>query len=136
VGETFARLNPMRTPIVVAAMFLLTAVVVQTAVRVEVLNYQAGSYLPRTDRDADGSFADGQWRLSTENTPRDQLRGLVSTWGLLQYVLAPLLLIIAVVVFLKSRRSWLTIAATLSVVVAGIAISLALYREYYPSLTW
>ena len=117
-------------------MFLLTAFVVQTAVRVEVLNYQAGNYLPRADRNADGTFADGKWRLSTENTPRDQLRGLVGTWGLLQYVLAPLLLMIAVIIFLKSRRSWLTMAATLGVVVASLAISLAFYREYFPSLGW
>ena len=126
----------MRTLIPVAVMFLLTAVVVQTAVRVEVLNYRADNYLPRRDRNADGTFADGTWRRSMENNPRDLLRDLVSTWGLLQYVLAPLLLIVAVVVFLKSKRSWVTAAATFSVVVASVAISLALYRAYYPSLAW
>jgi hypothetical protein len=117
-------------------MFLLAAFVVQTVVRVEILNYEAGKYLPRTDRNAEGTFADGKWRSSMENSPRDQLRSLVRTWGLMQFLLAPLLLIIAVVVFFKSRRSWVKIAATFSVIVAGVAITLALYREYYRSLGW
>jgi hypothetical protein len=117
-------------------MFLLTTFIVQTAVRIEVLNFQAGSYLPRKDRNTDGTLADGKWRLSLENGPRDRLRALVETFGLLQYLLAPLLLIFAISVLLKSRRSWVKIGATLSLVVSTIAMSLTLYREYYQSLGW
>ena len=124
----------MRTLVLVFAMFLLTAFVVQTAVRIEVLNFQAGSYLPRKDRNPDGTLADGKWRVSLENGPRDRLRALVETFGLLQYFLAPLLLIFAIFVLLKSRRSWVKIGATLSLVVSTIAMSLTLYREYYQSL--
>jgi len=126
----------MRTLVLVFAMFLLTAFVVQTAVRIEVLNFQAGSYLPRKDRNPDGTLADGKWRVSLENGPRDRLRALVETFGLLQYLLAPLLLIFAIFVLLKSRRSWVKIGATLSLVVSTIAMSLTLYREYYQSLGW
>jgi len=124
----------MRTLVLVFAMFLLTAFVVQTAVRIEVLNFQAGSYLPRKDRNPDGTLADGKWRVSLENGPRDRLRALVETFGLLQYLLAPLLLIFAIFVLLKSRRSWVKIGATLSLVVSTIAMSFTLYREYYQSL--
>jgi hypothetical protein len=127
----------MRTFIPVVLLFILTTVVFQTAVRIEVLNFHAGSYLPRKDRNPDGTFGDGKWRLSSvENGPRDQLRGLVETFGLLQYLLAPLLLIFAIIVFLKSSRSSLKVGATLSLVVSIISISLMLYRQYYQSLGW
>ncbi len=117
-------------------MFLLTAFVVQTAVRIEVLNFRAGSYLPRKDRNPDGTLADGKWRISSENSPRDQLRALVQTLGLLQYLLAPLLLILAIPVLWKSRKAWVRLGAALSLIASTIAISLMLYREYYQSLGW
>ena len=117
-------------------MFLLTAFVVQTAVRIEVLNFRAGNYLPRKDRNPDGSLADGKWRLSLENSPRNQLRAVVATLGLLQYLLAPLLLMFAIIVLLKSSRSWVKIGATLTLVASTIAISLMMYRGYYQSLGW
>jgi hypothetical protein len=115
-------------------MILLTAFVLQSAARIEVLNMRAGNYLPRSDRNSADSLADGKWRMSQENTSRDQLRGLVKTLGLLQYVLAPLLLILAIAVFLKSRGSRAKVGAAFSVFVATIAISLMLYREYFQSL--
>jgi hypothetical protein len=117
-------------------MLLLMALVMQTALRVEVLNVQAGNYLPRKDRNPDGTLADGKWRVSLENSPRDQLRDLVATFGMLQYLLAPLLLIFAFVVFFRSSRSWVEVFATLSLVVSTLAISLMVYREYYQSLGW
>jgi hypothetical protein len=115
-------------------MVLLAGTVLQTAARIEVMNIRAGNYLPRSDRNPDGSFSDGKWRISPDNTPRDQLRGLVETFGLAQYVLAPLLLLFAIAVYLKSRRWWAKAAAVFSLSVAGIAISLMFYREYYQSL--
>jgi hypothetical protein len=126
----------MRTLIPAVVMFLLTAFVLQTAVRIEVLNFQDASYLPRKDRNPDGTLAYGKWRVSLENSPRDQLRALVETLGLLQYLLAPLLLIFAIIVLLKLTRSWVQIGATLSLVASMIAMSLMLYREYYQSLGW
>jgi hypothetical protein len=117
-------------------MFLLTALVVQTAVRVEVLNFQADNYLPRSDRNPDGTLADGKWRVSGENSPRDQLRALVETFGLLQYLLSPLLLILAILVLLQSRRSWVKAGATISLVLSSIAMTLMFYREYFQSLGW
>jgi hypothetical protein len=124
----------MKKRVLIFVMILLTAFVLQSAARIEVLNMRAGNYLPRRDRNPDDSFADGKWRISQENTQRDQLRGLVQTLGLLQYVLAPLLLILAIAVFLKSRESRTKVAAAFSVFVATIAISLTLYREYFQSL--
>ena len=126
----------MRSQILLILMIVLAAVVIQTAVRIEVLNIQAGNYLPRKDRNPDGTFTDGKWRASLENTLKDQLRSFVQTWGLRQYLLAPLLLILSVLVSVTSRRLWPKVAGALSVLVAVIAISLLLYREYYQSLGW
>lgn len=125
----------MKKRVLIIVMILLTAFVLQSAARIEILNMRAGNYLPRSDRNPVDSLADGKWRISQENTSRDQLRGLVQTLGLLQYVLAPLLLILAIAVFLKSRGSRAKVAAAFSVFVATIAISLMLYREYFQSLS-
>jgi hypothetical protein len=127
-------LNSMWSRVAVLVMILLAAFVIQTAARIEVLNSQAGNYLPRQDRNPDGTFADGKWRASLENTPRDQLRGVVQTLGLLQYLLAPLLLILAVAVSLRSRELRTKRAGAVCAVVALIAVSLMLYRGYYQSL--
>ena len=126
----------MKRRVLIILMTLLTAFVVHSAARIEVLNFQAGSYLPRRDRDLDGNLTDGKWRISPENSPRDQLREAVQTFGLMQYVLAPVLLIFSLAVFFKTRRSRASVAATVSVFVAAIAISLMLYRGYYESLGW
>ena len=123
----------MRNRILIVSTLLLTAVVLQTAVRIEVLNVRAGNYLPRSDRNADGTFADGKWRISPDNTPRDQLRALVQTYGLLQYLFAPLLVILSIVGFRYSKGSLLKVIATLAMAVAVIAILLAFYRGYYSS---
>lgn len=117
-------------------MVLLTTFVLQSAARIEVLNMRAGNYLPRRDRDPDGALTDGKWRLSPENTARDRLRASVETFGLLQYILAPLLLIFSLAVFFKTRGSWASVAATFSMFAAAVAISLMLYREYFQSLGW
>jgi hypothetical protein len=126
----------MKSRIPLIVMILLAAFVLQTTARIEVLNSRADNYLPRTDRNPDGTFADGKWRVSQENTPRDQLHSLVQTFGLLQYVLAPFLLILAMTVFLKSKGSRVKAAAALSILGAAIAISLVLYRGYYQGLGW
>jgi hypothetical protein len=123
-------------PVLIILLMLLTAIVVHSTARIEVLNIRAGNYLPRHDRNPDGTFIDGKWRSSQENTARDQLRDAVQIFGLVQYVLAPLLLILSLIAFFKTRRSWGSVAATLSVFAAAVAISLMLYRDYYGSLGW
>jgi hypothetical protein len=129
-------LNHMRSRIPVLVMILLTAFVIQTVARIEVLNTRAGNYLPRNDLNPDATLADGKWRVSEGITPRNQLRSVVQTFGLLQYVLAPLLFMLAVAVSLKSRKSWMKVAGSVSVFVSVIAVWLMLYREYYQSLGW
>ena len=124
----------MKNQIPIFIMVLLAAFVLYTAVRIEVLNAKAGYYLPRKDRQPDGTFADGKWRVSFENTPRDQLRSVVQTTGAMQYVMAPLLFAVAALVALKSRIKWAKVAGATGVLVAIIAVWLMLYREYWSSL--
>ena len=126
----------MKSLIPLTAMILLAVFVLHTTTRIEVLNIRSGNYLPRKDRNPDGTFTDGKWRASQENSPREQLRNFVQTAGLLQYLLAPLLLILSIVVALKSMRPWARATGVVSGAVAVIAITLMLYREYYQSLGW
>ncbi len=126
----------MSRPLLIILLMLLTAFVLHSAARIEVLNVRAGNYLPRRDRGPDGSLTDGKWRSSPENTARDQLRAAVQTFGLMQYVLAPLLLIFSLVVFFKTKKSWASVMATFSVFAAAVALSLMLYRDYFGSLGW
>ena len=70
-------------------MIILTIWVAHTALRIEILNARSGYYLPRKD-----GGADGKWRQSALNTPRDRLRDWVGGPGLLQYVLTPVLLVL------------------------------------------
>jgi hypothetical protein len=99
--------------------------------RIEQLNVQAGLYLPRRDGGADGA-----WRVSRQNTPRDQLRGLVIGAGLLQYLFAPAVLGLAALHILRrdsAQRRW---AAAFAGLVSLTALVLAFYRGYYSSLGW
>ena len=123
-----------RLPIIL--MFLLTAFEVQTAVRIEILNVQVGGYLPRTIQNSNETPQDGKWRASLENSPRDQFRSVVATYGLLQYLLVPLLMMLAILVLWRSQKKWIKIGAMLSVSAPTIAMSLMFYREYYQSLGW
>ena len=124
----------MKDLILIFIMLLLGAFALTTAVRIEILNAQAGSYLPRQDRQPDGTFADGQWRVSLENTPRDQLRRVVQTYGMMQYVMAPLLFAVAALVARKSKIIWARVLGATGVLVAVIALWLMFYREYWSSL--
>ena len=126
----------MTRPVLIILLMVLTAFVLHSAARIEALNMQAGNYLPRRDRNPDGTLTDGKWRTSQENTARDQLRDAVQTLGLMQYALAPLLLIFSLCAFFKTRKSWIRMATTFSVFAAAVAISLMLYRDYYGSLGW
>ena len=98
-----------------------------SAVRIERLNAEAGSYLPRHDDD-------GKWRGSSDDTPRDQLRELIGGIGLLQYLFAPLL--VGLSVFHLARRESATrrVIAMCGGAVGLAALALAFYRGYFSSL--
>jgi len=101
--------------------------VASVAVRIETQNAAAGYYLPRRDEP-------GKWRTSHENAPRNQLRKLVSTVGLWQYVFAPLLLALAGIHMARRHTSWQRWLGVGSGIAALGALSLALYRGYFSSL--
>lgn len=65
------------------------------------------------------------------------LLGVVSTWGLAQYLLAPATLILAVPALLDPRiqRRMRLLAATCACVATAAGV-LMFYRAYYPSLGW
>ena len=116
----FRRLTPAFT---VGLALWVTAV----AGRIETQNAAAEYYLPRRDEP-------GKWRTSRENTPRNQLRKLVSTVGLWQYLFAPLLLALAGIHMARRHTAWQWWLGLGSGVVGLGALSLALYRGYFSSL--
>jgi hypothetical protein len=122
----------MRLPerIALAVLLGLGVWVLTTAVRIEVLNAEAGYYLPR------GNDGDGKWRISLDNTPRDQLRGMIQTIGLLQYLLAPVLIGLSITSFFIYRCARARFVAASAGVCACIGLGFALYRAYFESLGW
>ena len=72
--------------------------------------------------------------MSHEDLPRDQLRTLVSTVGLCQYLLAPLLLALAAVHITRRNTPWQRWLGIGSAAVGLAALSLALHRGYFSSL--
>jgi hypothetical protein len=96
---------------------------------IEFQNARADFYLPRRD------LHDGKWRISIEGAdPRDRLRGLVSGVGLLQYLLAPLCIILGIVHSLREREAWRRRVAFVCWVVGSVAFVLAAYRGYLSSI--
>lgn len=112
-----------------AVMCVLSLWVLASAVRIELLNIAAGYYLPRRDDE-------GKWRVSREQTPRDQLRGLVTRVGLPQYFLAPALISLATFCFVMATSRGPRLLAGASIVIGLVSWLLALYREYFSSLGW
>ena len=116
--------------VTLALIFGLSLWVITTAFRIEVLNAEAGYYLPRRDR------SDSKSRIFPNDTAQDPLRDIVQTVGLLQYLLAPALIVSALVSFFN----FTCIRARLVAGVAGafgcIALGLALYRGYLSSVGW
>jgi hypothetical protein len=115
------------------AMIALTFWLAIVAASIKAQNAATGYYLPRR-----GSGADREWRTSMRgDEPRDRLYKLVAPAGLLQYVLAPLVVGLAIFHFATSsghpgRRGISCVAGA----VAVVALGLALYRGYYWSLGW
>ena len=120
----------MRLPerIALALLFGLGVWVLTTAVRIEVLNAEAGYYLPR------GNDGDGKWRISMDNSPRDQLRGMIQSIGLWQYALAPVLIGFSVASFCIYRCARARFVAGFAGVCGCVGLGLAVYRAYFPSL--
>jgi hypothetical protein len=110
-----------------AVMVGIALWVTAIAIRIETQNAAAGHYLPRRDEP-------GKWRMSRENTQRDQLRTLASTVGLCQYLLAPLLLALAAVHVTRRNRSWQRWLGIGSAAIGLVALGLALPRGYFSSL--
>ena len=124
----------MRKQILISIVLLLAAVVLYTSLRIEYLNVRAGSYLPRKNGDADSSLSDGKWRISSEDTGRDQLRKVVATFGLMQYLLAPLLLALSILVVVRTKSRRAQLAGSFCCMIALLALTLMYYRGYYSSL--
>lgn len=112
------------------------------AVRIEIQNAKADYYLPRH-----GPEADAAWRISSQKIFQDngmklprayeenfKLYNLVSNWGLLQYLLAVPLILLALVNVVKRgtgrRLQWL---AALCGAIGLVALGLAVYRGYFTS---
>lgn len=74
-------------------------------------------------------------RIREEELNAD-LRGMVSGWGLLQYLLAPLLLILSVWMMINTERWPVRIAGAVFIAVDAVAIGFALSRSYFTSLGW
>jgi hypothetical protein len=113
--------------IIVALMVGGALWVTVVAIRIETQNAAAGYYLPRRDEP-------GKWRISREDLPRDQLRKLVSTLGVWQYIFSPLVIALASICFIRRSVSWQRWVGVASGVVGLGALSLALYRGYFSSL--
>lgn len=165
--------DPRRRRGRVLLLVVTTAIVGITAVRIEILNRQAGAILPAREFTSDSGHArwrqslatnEARWRelhgprdpdgqpASRALTPTEQaeiatsirraqasntLLGVVSTWGLAQYLLVPATIILAVTVLLdpriQRRMRLLAAACACIAIAAGV---LMFYRAYYPSLGW
>jgi hypothetical protein len=112
-----------------AVMCVLSLWVFASAARIELLNIAAGNFLPRR-----GDI--GKWRVSGEQTPRDQLRGLVERVGLPQYLLAPALIALAGFCFATTKARGQRLLAVAGIAIGVITWLLALYRGYFTSLGW
>lgn len=113
--------------LILAVMVGVALWVTAVAIRIESQNATAGYYLPRHDEP-------GKWRMSAEDLPRDQLRTLVSTVGLCQYLLAPPLLALAGIHMARRHTAWQRWLGIGSGVAGLGALVLALYRGYFSSL--
>lgn len=114
--------------LVFAVLIALALWVSGVASVIEIKNAQADYYLPRQDH------YDGKWRISRWNTPRDQLRGLIHSVGLLQY---PLTLLIILVAPFQAFSHWPHPRGRWSLVCGLLGLAawfLAFHREYLSSL--
>ena len=121
----------MKVTFRITLLAALTLWVAVTAIRIERLNAESGIYLPRR-----GSSADGKWRISLQNSPRDRLRALVQGVGLLQYLLAPVTAALGLSLVARGGVLSVRIFAVFCTGIGLIALCLAFYRGYFTSLGW
>src|SRR5262245_29291577 len=120
----------MKYRIWVALATVVAIIVLQSAIRIEILNAQAENYLPRKVLD------DGKWRMSPNNSPRDRLRVIVESYGLLQYLLAPFLFVISILMWPRHLPSFVRAIVIIYAIIAVCAMLLMFYRGYFSSLGW
>lgn len=124
----------MKTVVTFPILLILTAWIVITAIRIEQQNARAGYFLPRTDME-------GKWRMSALRiggkpipSARDELREMVNSIGIYQYVLAPAAAALGLIIARNSaallRRGIALLCTLLSIVCLGLAV----YRGYFTSL--
>lgn len=119
-----------RARVAQVVVVLLVAWVVVVAVRIEVLNAVAGTFLPRQDAES------GKWRVRADDSASHDLREAVATFGQLQYLVALLLLALSALELRRSADVWGRALAGSGVTVAIGALGLAVYRGYFSSLGW
>ena len=144
----------------------LAIVVLSICVQIELLNHAADSYLPRKDSGKwRQSFflSEEMWRQYYNSKMGDEallnrpltadernqmqkdvsyakdknaLLGMVSSFGLLQYILAPLSLIWSFTIAKRNANIAKRILSALFVISNFISIVLMVYRGYFTSLGW
>lgn len=137
-GDAGSVLMIMRSWSLAALVVLCVAVLTSTAIRFEVLNAAAEGVLPSREFRDDGSRV--KWRLDPQPTTEtesaeNRLRGIVGTWGLVQYPLAVTTVVCSIVLVRRGadRQRVLGVVGCL----AGCgALGLAMWRSYFTSLGW
>jgi len=143
----------------------LTLVAGHTCSQIEWRNYRAGGVLPRkiegpgnpkwriaADRTiptrfhGDRGSKEERARPAAEDVrlrpdPRrdndeSQLRSWVASWGLAQYVVAPLALFLAIHALVRARTAKRRCAFAAAATLSGAAIGMIFYRGYFTSLGW
>jgi hypothetical protein len=145
----------------VALCLVLAVIALQTLVRIEVLNFRSGSPLPhaatyagkwRTSPIVDETsfrYFNSQFDPALmsrplspaerdsirENVARNRLRGVVETWGLAQYLIVPLGLVVSLRIVMQRRRALaVRILGGACFTVQLLAGTSALHRGYFSSL--
>ena len=156
--------NRPLVPLVICLVVAPAAVLI--CLRIEMLNSRAGHILPRTERgkwrvsfvQSEASWRrlqsqqdkDATWATRTltsieraqmqaevdANVAGGELRDLVSTAGLLQYLLVPVLLLSSLRLFRTSRSRAHICIATAALASAAACGAMAFHRAYFTSLGW
>jgi hypothetical protein len=135
---------------------VLAVIAILNCWMIEIVNIEAGGYLPRKDFPPDGQnpkwrYSPGRYLLERAQTPsekrqafadmqinepRNKLRGLIQGTGLLQYLIAPAALVMALIWRRSEKRPLACIVADLCCVSAAFCMYMMVYRGYFSSLGW
>ena len=113
-------------------MTVLAVWVLFVCVRIEVLNARAGYWLSQPEaHDPDG----GKWRVSKSgDLPRVELRAWVRNFGVLQYFLTPIAILVSLTVIFSQRPRWQRFTACLFCVTSVVVVALTFHRGYLSAL--